>query len=79
MWGCCTRFVCAPQIKVLDPRPARSRVLGDKGQIMPVAALWAVEPSHFVLTNCDESNANKMRRALGELELENLPHISLSH
>lgn len=67
MWGCCTLFICAPKIKVLDPRPTRSGVFSDKGQIMPIAAqLWAVEPGHFALTNSDDSNANEMRRTLGD-------------
>lgn len=43
----------------------------------PVAALlWAVEPSHFVLTNSDDSNANEMRRTLGD-GAEKLPLVSV--
>lgn len=62
-----TLFVCAAEIKVLDPRPTQSSVFGDKGQIMPIAALfWAVEQSHFVLKNSDDSSIEEMRCTLGD-------------
>lgn len=56
-------FVCALQIKVLDGHPACCGVFSDKRQIGAVAApLRAVEPGY--LSDADDSNANKMRRAL---------------
>lgn len=50
---------------MLDLNPTVSSVFRDKGRIMPIAVLLcAVQLSHFVLTNSDDSNSNEMRRAL---------------
>lgn len=46
--SCCTMFMCAPRMKVLDGHPARRGVFSDKRQIVAVAAaLRAVEPGYL--------------------------------